>query len=341
MKRANLRGVVDGYSSYSLHLFRVAEGLNKQGRDITIFPVRQELGKAPIPGLIRESVVGKHQLEDWEMVIHCPTFNPGDKRRVVYNTMWESTKLHKECVLNLNMADLVVVPSTFNQTTFNAQGVKRAIEKVPMGIDTGIFSYKPPLQKNVFIFGAAGRTAAGGCRKGLQDVIDAWRKAFPKKVRDVRLHVKCYPDDPDLDFDDDRVLVSKEFWSRNQLALWYQKLDCLASASKGEGWGLMQHEAMATGRAVIAVPFGGITEFFDDSVGFPVDFDLKPAGNHYENGGLWAVPRIDSLVDRMREVYDRRGSEKGLKAAQRGMALDWDNSNRILDQVLTKAGFYK
>jgi len=46
-------------------------------------------------------------------------------------------------------------------------------------------------------------------------------------------------------------------------------------------------------------------------------------------------------VDRMREVYDRRGSEKELKAAQRGMALDWDNSNRILDQVLTKAGFYK
>lgn len=341
MKRACLRGVVDGYSSYSLHLFRVAEGLNKLGRDITIFPVSSDTGKAPIPRLVQESLVGKHQLEDWEMVIHCPTFHPGDKKRVVYNTMWETTRIHKQCVLNLNQADLVIVPSTFNLCTFNAQGVQRPMAKVPMGVDTDLFRYTPPMAKDVYMFGAAGRTAAGGCRKGLQDVIDAWRKAFPKKIKDVRLHVKCYPDDPDLDFDDDRVLVSREFWTRRQLAQWYEKIDCFASASKGEGWGLMQHEAMAVGRAVIAVPFGGITEFFDESVGYPVDYTLEASDNHYKNGGLWAKPRFDSLVDRMREVYDRRRSEKELKASERGMKLSWDHSNQILDKTLALAGFYK
>lgn len=340
MKRACLRGVVDGYSSYSLHLFRVAEGLASQGRDVTVFPITADFGKAPVPKLIQESLVNKHQLEKWEMVIHCPTFFPEGGKRIVYNTMWETTRLHKECVLNLNQADLVIVPSTFNLATFNAQGVRKTMAKVPMGIDTNLFRYTPPMRKDVFMFGAAGRTAAGGCRKGLMDVVDAWVKAFPKKVKDVRLHVKCYPDDPDIKIDDKRIHVSKEFWTRKQLAQWYAKLDCFASASKGEGWGLMQHEAMATGRAVIAVPFGGITEFFDDSVGYPVDFGLERAEGHYDNGGLWAKPKMDSLVDRMREVYDKRRSERELKASERGMKLSWDNSNAILEKTLIKAGFY-
>jgi hypothetical protein len=71
-----------------------------------------------------------------------------------------------------------------------------------------------------------------------------------------------------------------------------------------------------------------------------VDFDLRPAENHYQNGGLWAVPKPDSLVDRMREVYGNRGLEKALRASERGMKLNWDNSNKALDQVLRKIGFY-
>ena len=340
-KRCVLRGVVDGYSSYSLHLFRVAEGLYKLGREIAILPVRTERGKAPIPGLISESIVGKRQLEEWEMLIHCPTCPTDDKRKIVYNTMWETTRLHKQSILALNQAALVVVPSTFNLGTFNAQGVRRPMVKVPLGIDTSVFSYKAPVKKDVYVFGTAGRTAAGGCRKGLQDVINGFVKAFPKRIKDVRLLVKCHPDDPEMDIKDDRIQFVRDFWTRKQLANWYKAIDCFVSASKGEGWGLHQHEAMATGRSVIAVPFGGITEFYDEGVGYPVDFKLKPSENHYDNGGLWAVPEMDSLVDRMREVYNVRRSDKELKASERGMKLDWDNSNRLLEKQLINAGFYK
>ena len=103
----------------------------------------------------------------------------------------------------------------------------------------------------------------------------------------------------------------------------------------------MQHEAMATGRAVIAVPFGGITEFYDESVGYPIDYILEPAKEHYKNGGLWAKPKTDSLVDRMKEVYNNRSSHKTLQASERGMKFSWDHSNKLLDQLLTNIGFYK
>ena len=332
--------MVDGYSSYSLHLFRVIEGLTKLGRDIHCWPVRSESGKAPIPRVVMESVVHKQQLDDWEMIIHCPSYCPSGKKKLVYNTMWESTRLHKESILNRNQAEVIVVPSDFNLCMFNAQGIKRTMTKVPMGIDTDIFHYRPQNQGSEFVFGVAGRTAAGGCRKGFEDVLAAWKKAFPKRVKDVRLQIKCFPDDPVINVDDNRVEFIRQFWTRKDLANWYAGLDCFASASKGEGWGLMQHEAMATGRQGIAVPFGGITEYYDESVGYPVDFDLRPAENHYQNGGLWAVPKPDSLVDRMREVYGNRGLEKALRASERGMKLNWDNSNKALDQVLRKIGFY-
>jgi hypothetical protein len=42
----------------------------------------------------------------------------------------------------------------------------------------------------------------------------------------------------------------------------------------------------------------------------------------------------------MREVYGNRGLEKALRASERGMKLNWDNSNKALDQVLRKIGFY-
>jgi len=339
--RGVIRGVVDGYSSYSLHLIRVIEGLTELGRDINCWPVSSERGKAPIPRVVLESIVHKEQREDWEMIIHCPSYGLSGKKRVVYNTMWETTRLHKEAVLNLNQADLIVVPSDFNLCLFNAQGVKRTMAKVPMGVDTDVFHYRPKQKRSEFVFGAAGRTAAGGCRKGFEDVLSAWKKAFPKRVKDVRLVVKCFPDDPDLEVDDDRIQVLRQFWTRRDLSDWYASLDCFVSASKGEGWGLMQHEAMATGRPVIAVPFGGITEFFDETVGYPVDYKLRQAGAHYANGGLWAVPDPDSLVSRMREVYNSGGVEKAIKASERGMRFSWANSNKILDALLSKIGFYQ
>ena len=340
-KRCVLRGNVDGYSSYSLHLFKVAEGLNALGRDIAVFPILMDLGKAPIPRLIQESLVRKHQPELWEMVIHCPSYTPPGEKRIVYNTMWETTRLSKQGIMNLNQADLIVVPSEFNQTLFNAQGVKRPMVKVPMGIDDSVFHYKPQKRKDVFVFGTAGRTMAGGCRKRIGMVVEAFVKAFPKRVKDVRLEVKCFPDDPELEIDDDRIAFQRVFWSKPQLADWYEHLDGFVSASSGEGWGLHQHEMMATGRPVIAVPFGGIAEFYDETVGYPVEYDLEASGKHYDNGGLWAMPRMSSLVDRMREVFNERRSEKSIRASERGMKLNWDNSNAILDKQLTRAGFYR
>src|SRR5690606_17892306 len=85
---------------------------------------------------------------------------------------------------------------------------------------------------------------------------------FPPEV--VRLCVSVsdedvtdIPDDPKIEvarrpFVDDAGLESTA-----SLARWYRSLTCLLVPSKGEGWGMHTHEAMACARPVIYAPWGG------------------------------------------------------------------------------------
>lgn len=337
--RVILRGVLDGYSSYGFHLLHVIRGLGKLGHNVNTVNIPFKGQGHPLPSWATETVVHKLQPEPWEMVIHCPSFGPAERKDIVYNTMWEATRMPRQSMLNLNNSLAVVVPTDWQAQMFSAQGLDRPIYKVPLGIDAQVYSYKPKKDKDVFVFGAAGRTFAGGCRKCIPEVVDAFLFAFDG-VKDVRLEIKCYPEDSDIDVKDDRITLHRDFWTRDKLAKWYEHIDCFVSASRGEGWGLMQHEAMAVGRPVVSVAFGGITEFFDETVGWTVDHKLTRAVGHYEGSGLWAEPDFESLMTQMLRVYSGGSEveEKAFRAASRASRLNWDSSNKQLEGVLEDLG---
>lgn len=189
------------------------------------------------------------------------------------------------------------------------------------------------------IFGTAGRLESGGTRKGISLVINAFKKAFPRQ-KDVRLNVKIFPD-CEIPFESDqRIKFHREYFSEAQMAAWYQRLTCFVSAARGEGWGLMQHQALATGRPIISVRFGGTAEFFDEYVGYPLDFKLVPAEDLYTGCGLWADPDEKHLIQLMHRVYrDREEAGKlGLNATNATSKYSWLESNRKLRDVLQKVG---
>ena len=339
-KRAILRGVPDGHTSYSLLWLQVSRALGLRGYDVNTLPIPCSPESKPIPRWASDSLVRKVQVEPWELVIHCPSFGPTEKKDIVYFTMWEATRLPRQAVLNLNNTVGVMVPSEWQQCVFSAQGVNAPMFKVPLCIDTDLYHFSPRNRGDVFVFGAAGRTAVGGCRKRLVDVVEAFQKAFDG-VDDVRLEVKCFPDDPEIACEDSRVVLKREFWTREQLAEWYRNIDCYVSASRGEGWSWHAHEAMATGRTVLAVNFGGISEFFDDSVGYEIPYALVPAGEYYEGSGLWADADMDAVVDLMRHVH-RGSSEVQAKAclgASRAAEYGYEKHGSDIENVLKTFGY--
>jgi glycosyltransferase involved in cell wall biosynthesis len=176
-------------------------------------------------------------------------------------------------------------------------------------------------------------------RKGFGDVIRAFQEAFPLE-RDVRLGVKGFPDCDIPGVNDDRISVIRQYFSPRRLGEWFRSLTCFVSASRAEGWGLMQHEALATGRPVISVKYGGVKEFFDDEVGFPITHRLARASGHYAGCGSWAEPVQRSLVRQMRRVYeDRAGAAaRGKRGSLRAVAFTWQRFQRELLTVLHHAG---
>lgn len=311
-KRAILRGVPDGHTSYSLVWLQAVRALGMSGMDVNTLPLESTIDSVALPRWAADTFVRKLQVEPWEIHISTPTYRPNTPKEVVFLTMWESTRMPPEALRTLNNVSAVMVPSEWQQTTFSAQGVNRPIFKVPLCIDTDLYRFTPKKEKDCFVFGMAGATRVGGSRKRVKDAVDLWRFAFDG-VEDVRLEVKLHSDDPELDTGDERITTFREFWDRKKLARWYQHVDCYASISRGEGWSWHAHEAMATGRPVVAPAFGGISEFLTDRTGYPVPYSLGPADGHYREGGLMADVDEDAFCDLMRQVY-KGGTEVDSKA---------------------------
>lgn len=346
-KRLTLLAPINSYTGYGLHAIQVARDLDKFGAYTSIRPIRaEESFGASIPADIRMKFVSGPQPEPWELLLYPPNMVPTPGKKTAYFTMWESSRLPATGVPVLNKAELVIVPCVWNATTFSASGVNVPIRVVPLGINTSIFNFRPlnpPYavtgERELYVFGAAGRLAHGGVRKGLNEVIDLFQKAFPDNP-DVRLRIKCYPDCPITKRDDPRIDYTAAHLSEQQLADWFSSLNCFVSAARGEGWGLMQMQAMAIGRPLISVNFGGVAEFFKPGTGYPVDYKLEPSKHLYAGCGVWAEPIEESFIAAMRRAYTVREEAFafGSAAAEAVREFSWENANRKLAEVLREVG---
>lgn len=340
-KRLTFAGPINGYTGYGLHSLQIIRDLQRlTGAYVSVRAVSKgEAFGCPIPADIKALFVSQPQPEEWELLLHPPNFMPTPGKRTAYFTMWESTKLPLRGASMLNKAEVVLVPCEWNASCFSACGVTSSIRVVPLGIKTDIFNYKPFPSHDLCVFGAAGRMAHGGVRKGINEVIEAFLKAFPNEP-DARLKVKCFPDCKVSHVTDPRIEITQAYLTDHQMADWYGSLTCFVSAAKSEGWGLMQHQSMAVGRPIISVCFGGVKEFFVPGTGYPVDYKLEPAKFDYAGCGHWAEPNEDHIIARMREVYDNRyeAQVRGLKASDAVSHLSWENHSWQLSRVLTEVG---
>jgi glycosyltransferase involved in cell wall biosynthesis len=150
------------------------------------------------------------------------------------------------------------------------------------------------------------------------------------------LRVKITPSSPPVETHaDPRIEVVQRSLSPAELADWYRSLTAFVNGSFGEGFGLHLLEAMACGRPLISTTFGGVGEFFDHAVGYPVAYQLVEARNAVYSG-RWADPDGDEMIGHMRRVYrDRDESRRlGERAADRAARFTWAETARALVAVL-------
>jgi glycosyltransferase involved in cell wall biosynthesis/ADP-heptose:LPS heptosyltransferase len=341
MKRNQVlfRAPLNGYTGYGLHACQIVTDLQQMGYDVKVRAVVINETFGPIPLNVRHNIVSEEQKDEWELLLHPPGHPCVAGKKTIYFTMWESTRLPANSVPMLNDAQCVIVPTHWNASCFSASGVEKPIRVVPLGINTKVFHCAPMNMDGPCVFGTAGRMESGGVRKGIGQVIKLFQRAFPTE-QDVRLRVKVFPDCDVAKINDPRIEFIHAYMTEEDLARWFSEITCFVSAAKGEGWGLMQHQALAVGRPLISVRYGGVAEFFTAEMGYPVDFKLVPSYDFYSGCGLWAEPDEQHMIELMHTVYADRDTARrlGLNGAAMAAQFSWQKSSRGVVQVLREFG---
>ena len=91
---------------------------------------------------------------------------------------------------------------------------------------------------------------------------------------------------------------------------------------------------------MISVQYGGVLEFFDETVGYPLNYEIVPASGFYEGYGNWAKPDEKHLIERMRQVYLNRAEARqfGIKGSKSVAHLTWEKSNKKLLSLMHFVG---
>lgn len=340
-QRVTLVAGLQPYVGYTQHAIQLVRWLQKTaGVHVAIRPLLTDTSfGAELPLDIRSRIVNGIQPEEWEIMLCPPHHRPTPGKQTIYWTMWESTALPKKSVELLNEADVVIVPCRWCKDNFEASGVRPPIHVVPLGVDPSIFHYRPWPQHDEFVFGAAGRMAHGGVRKGLLGVIECFTEAF-RLDPSVRLRIKCYPDCNLPDPKDDRITVLRGHLTDEALADWLAGLDCFVSGATAEGWGLWQHQASAIGRPVLGAVYGGLADFLGDETSLPVHYYEERAKEGYAGHGDWAEPNWTHMISVMRNASESRRGVRliGQAASEAVEELTWQNSIDGLISVMAGVG---
>ena len=206
-----------------------------------------------------------------------------------------------------------------------------------------------PADRFLFLFTFSHLSYAG--RKNPLAVVEAFRRAFPDSWRpgaSPRPLLVLKSAEPNFEpeasaalrgeVEEGRVAVVARYLGRAETDDLTAAANCYVSLHRSEGFGLTIAEAMACGTPVVATRYGGVTDFLDSDVGFPVRYDrveLERDEGPYPAGATWAEPDVDHAAEQMRRVFENR-DEAARRAERARSRVARDFSYEVVGEKLKR-----
>ncbi|NOU98180.1 glycosyltransferase [Paenibacillus sp. LMG 31456] len=306
---------------------------------------------------------------------HLPhTINMSKERkaydRIILNTVWETTKIPRRWLSNMNKFDAVCVPSLQNKQAMRNSGVRVPIFIVPHGVHTE--KYKPS-NKKLSLANAKGRFVFVSVfgfqhRKNPEALLRAYWEAFSAADK-VLLVIKT----------NGYASYENGAWIQNKMRRYKSRLGIVKKTApvkviagqvsskklrgiytlgnvfvlptRGEGVGLPFLESLSSGVPVIATGWGGHKDFLTHRNSFLVSYKLKnPASSmsskhsisrkfrqlFAEKGQQWAEVDISSLKKQMRVAYQNPSlcKKKGQQGRKDMLRLSWNRAGISLKHAV-------
>jgi glycosyltransferase involved in cell wall biosynthesis len=294
---------------------------------------------------VMKQVIGKRFDQDMGMVYHEQPKHYWSERMFGKNIAilpFETSRVPASWVPKLNQMDAVLVPCVQNIGMMKDSGVTVPVDLIHWGVDETMFSKLERPSSSFFTFGTLGALSV---RKGTDMLVDAFSKAFPKHIKDVRLICKTPLNYFPFWNKDPRILIDMSAVKHSELIEnFFRRIDCFVYPTRGEGFGLPPLEAMATGVPAITTNWSGPVEYNNNEIGWMLDYTMTPAEDfkkniYHEDCGDWAQPNEDQLIEYMRYCYEHQGEVKKKGEAVAQYVLDnwlWKDKIKMFHEALNK-----
>ena len=242
---------------------------------------------------------------------------------------WELDRIPHKIIKAFSLYDKIIAPSQFIADTFQkyvdyeVQVINQPV-LIPNHInvnrlDNGVL-------KILFMMDLGSYAS----RKNPKGALEAFQLAFPPNVKDVELIIKIKGD---RDFGlrgelthycskDSRIKVVDGDLSREQLTLLMNNCNVLLSRHRSEGFGFGPAEGMASGKIVVATEYGGVTDFLNESPGYPIPYKMTPVEENqypYGENQMWADPSVPDAAIALQEIY--KNFDQAISRANTGRQL--------------------
>lgn len=275
-------------------------------------------------------------------IISPEQFKPVEGRTNWLFTMFEGDTIPEEYMERLKKADYLLAPSTWvKEELFGKFLPEKKCFVVNHGVEP-VFKFRQRHSPNGKPFRYLW-VGAPNPRKGWEEIIHAWNMFF-KDRKDCELYIKTTRVEK-LERNSNVILDGRNL-PIEELVKLYHTSHCFVFPTRGEGFGLTLAEAMRTGLPCIATKYSGVTDFFDDNVGYTINYTMGKGKvtfistkKEVETG--MAFPLVDEMVARMLEVKReyKKALLKGKKAYIRiASKFTWERSANTLLNLIREYG---